>query len=112
MNGYLLYSISSSNLLNVIDIESSSDDRKIVDQLLTCAEYIIVKEKHRGIIILAVKNSPFYNYMKNKNYLINPFNKGPLHTVLDFNIVRYDIKIENISDTRIWDINGLSYDDI
>jgi len=112
VNGYLIYSISSNNLLNVLDVESSSDNIKILDQLLDCAEYITMKEKYRGIVILTIKNSPFFKRIKKKNYLVNPFKKGPLHTILDFNIIQYKVNTESISDPGIWDINGLSYDDI
>jgi len=112
VNGYLIYSISANNLLNIIDLESSTNDKVIESQLMACAEYIAVKEKYRGILVLTINKSPFYDFIKGKHYFRNPFRKGPLKTILDFDVHIYNKHLSNVSLPSIWNLNGMSYDDI
>ena len=112
INGYLIYSISVNKLLNVIDMECDTSNKVIRSQLLNYAEYIVVKEKLKGILVMTIKNSPFYNFIKSKKYLSNPFSKGPLKTILDFDIYIFDKNKISINNTIHWDFYGLSYDDI
>jgi hypothetical protein len=112
VDGYLIYSISSNQLMNIIDVGSCVPDKSIIDELLSFAEHTCLKESYRGVVIMAINKTPFYDLIKKKNYLRNPLNKGPLKTILDFNIFQYDKNIEKITEPGIWNINGLSYDDI
>lgn len=112
VNGYLIYSNSSNNLLNIIDMESSTNSKETINKLLNYAEYIAVKEKSKGILIMTIKNTPLYHFIKSKKYLSNPFDKGPLKTILDFDIYLYDKAQIHIKDSSNWDLYGLSYDDI
>lgn len=112
VNGYLIYSISTSKMLNIIDADTVDNDKKIIDTLLRYAEFIVVKEKYTGILLMTVENSSLHSNIKNKGYLKNPFNKGPLKTSLDFDAFKYDTAIPNFEEASTWDIYGLSYDDI
>lgn len=112
VNGYLIYSISANNLLNILDIDSTNKNKSVERKLLLSAEYLAVKEKRKGILIMAVKDTPFYYFVKSQNYLRNPLDKGPLKTILDFNVNLYDFNINNITNSSIWNINGINYDDI
>ena len=76
------------------------------------AESIAVKEKNRGIVVLAIQYTPLYFFMKRRNYLLNPYEAGPLKTILDFDIYKYNSNMVDITDLSLWDINGLNYDDI
>ena len=112
VTGYLIYSISGNNILNVIDAESSGNDKAVIDKLLAFTERIVVKERYKAIVIMTLRNSPFYNYAKSRSYISNPFNRGPLKTMLDFNIFKYRDGEKDLTDLGRWDIYGLSYDDI
>jgi len=111
--GYLIYSISSNNLLNVLDIDSCLEDKVLISELLDCAERIVVVEKRKGIMIMAIKNSPLFKISKKRNYIVNTFNRGPLKTVLDFDVYFPENKIATVyKSPTLWDFNGLNYDDI
>jgi len=112
VDGYLIFSISNNNLLNIIDLESSSNSSKIERKLIRYVESIVVKKKYKGVLILTVKNSPLYKFSKKNNYLINPFKRGPLKTILDVNIYLNTIDLSKLNIPYAWDINGLAYDDI
>ncbi len=112
VDGYLIYSISKNNVLNIIDIECYGDNKKISDELLSYAEYLTVKEKNKGILVMLIKSSPFSRFFKGHHYFKNPLNTGPLKTMIDFDIFKADNNTENITNIDIWDIYGLSYDDI
>lgn len=112
IDGYLIYSISENNLLNVIDIDSLDKNEEVIHRLLLCAEYIALKEKYKGIVIMAVKNTLFYNFVQSRNYLRNPFEKGPLTAMLDFDVYLFDKSIADITDLSLWKISALNYDDI
>ena len=112
INGYLIYSISPNNLLNIIDIEAADGDSKILEQLLLCVEHIAVTNQHKGILGITIKNSPLFKFLRSNHYIYNPFKKGPLTTQLDFDIYLYDKDSTTTMNTSHWNINGLSYDDI
>jgi Acetyltransferase (GNAT) domain len=112
VNGYLIYSVSGNNVLNVIDAESSDNNTNTIDKLLSFTEALAVKERYKAVVMMTLRNSPFFDYAKNRRYLSNPFNKGPLKTMLDFNIFKYRDEKKELTDLKSWDICGLSYDDI
>lgn len=109
VNGYLIYSLSSNNLVNIIDFEST--DKLIVKNLLKELEYLAVKGRFRGILVMTLKKSRLYRFIGRRGYIRNPFNKGPLKTILDFNMKVNDSD-ESLFDSRIWEISSLNYDDI
>ncbi|MEY4109675.1 MAG: hypothetical protein RLZZ46_29 [Bacteroidota bacterium] len=109
---YLIYSISPNNLLNVLDIESSCADQQSELDLLMHAEQIVLKNKYRGIVILAVRKTSFYNLIKKAGYLVNPFQKGPLKSILDLNAIEHKNGNISLFDLSLWEINGLNYDDV
>jgi hypothetical protein len=113
VNGYLIFSYSLNKTLNVIDIESSEYNEEIMNDLLEFAEEIVINEGLKGIVIFCIENTQFYYYIKKKQYLRNPFHFGPLKSSLDLNVLHLSSEVkDNLLDVGIWDINGLSYDDI
>lgn len=111
--GYLIYSISSNNLINVLDIDTCLEDRVITKELLCRVEKLVVEEKRKGIMIMSIKNSPLFKISKKRKYLVNTFNRGPLKTVLDFDVYFPEKKIDSVFKSPAkWDFNGLNYDDI
>jgi len=113
VNGYLIFSYSLNKTLNVIDIESSECNAEVMNGLLEFAEEIVINEGLRGIVLFSIENTPFYEYIKKKKYLRNPFQIGPLKSSLDLNVLHLSSEVKgNLLDVGIWDINGLSYDDI
>jgi len=109
---YLIYSISPNNLLNVLDIESAYSDCQLELELLRQAEQIVLTNKYRGIVILAVRKTSFYNLIKKAGYLVNPFQKGPLKSILDLNAIEHKNGNISLTDLSLWEINGLNYDDV
>lgn len=113
MNGYLIYSISKNNLLNIIDFDSNSENGLLViNTLINETEQLAVKEKCKGILVMTLKGSGLSNLFVKKGYLRNPFKKGPLTTVLDFNIKTYKTVEMQILDVKTWNLSALNYDDI
>lgn len=112
LKGYLIYSISNNNILNVIDVDVINQDENTINQLIQCAENKVVERKHKGIVIMAVKNTPFYVQIKRRHYLRNPFKSGPLKTLLDFDINQFINCPPEITSLSLWDIKGVNYDDI
>jgi hypothetical protein len=112
VNGYLIFSTSKNNILNIIDIESNTNDNRIVNKLLSSVEYTAVNEKYKGVLVFTIKNTPFYKYIKSKNYIRNPFDFGPLKTIIELDVYLYNKSFNNISNLKLWDIKGLNYDDI
>jgi GNAT superfamily N-acetyltransferase len=112
VNGYLIYSIAKNNLIYVIDVENEPNNPTILKNLIDGVEREVIEYKYKGVVILTIKNSDFFNLIKNKYYFRNPFNKGPLKSFLDFTIYPYGEEVELISAMKNWDILGLSYDDI
>ena len=113
VNGYLIFSYSLNKTLNVIDIESLEFDAEVLNSLLEFAEEIVINQGLRGIVIFSIEKTPFYEYIKKKNYLRNPVKIGPLKSALDLNFLHLSSEAKgNLLDVTIWDINGLSYDDI
>jgi hypothetical protein len=112
LKGYLIYSTNSNNLLNVLDIDAIGQDDHTINQLIRCAENKVVEMKHKGIVIMAVKNTSFYARIKHKYYLRNPFKSGPLQTVLDFDINQLNNCPSEINSLSLWDIKGINYDDV
>ncbi len=84
IDGYLIYSISPNNLLTVLDIDSCLEDGVLTQELLSYAESLVLVEKRKGIMIMAIKNSPLFKISKKRKYIVNTFNRGPLKTILDF----------------------------
>ena len=112
VSGYLICSSSTNNLLNIIDMEATDGNVAILKQLLSYAEDIAIANKNKGILSITIHNSPVFKFLKKESYLHNPFDKGPLKAMLDFDIYLYDTEQTAIKDTRHWDISALSYDDI
>jgi hypothetical protein len=113
LNGYLIYSLSKNNLLNIIDFDATFDYRsEIIDTLINETEHIAVKEKYKGILVMAIKGSGLSDLFIKKGYLRNPFKKGPLTTVLDFNIKTYKAVNRQVLDIKSWELSALNYDDI
>lgn len=112
VNGYLVYSISKTNFIHIVDMEVSGDEEKIKKDLLRCIEYIAVKENCRAVIAMTIKGTPFYNFIKRNGYFHNPFKKGPLVSELDFDVHYYDNKINTGTSIDTWDLNALNYDDV
>lgn len=109
VNGYLIYSVSSNNLINIIDFESA--DKLVVKKLLKELENITVRGLYKGILIMTLKKSRLYEFIAKRGYIRNPFDKGPLKTILDFNI-KLNGGGESIYSPEKWEISSLNYDDI
>lgn len=112
VNGYLIYSIGKSNMLNIIDVDATNNNKKILNALITAAEQETVQNNCRGIVACTVNNSSLEQIAKSNNYLNNPFTKGPLISILDFNICIDNVYGDKVLDKKNWSIYALSYDDI
>ncbi|MBX7202555.1 MAG: GNAT family N-acetyltransferase [Bacteroidia bacterium] len=113
INGYLLFSTSGNKLLSIIDLEAASNNRKgIAKGLVHHAEAIAIQEGYRGVTALATEGTAFYAFMKSCNYLMNPFGKGPLKAILDFDVYNFKASDTSITDCSNWEILGLNYDDV
>ena len=99
-------------MLNVIDINCYGNNKKISNELLGYAEYVVVKEKYTGIVIMAIKNSSFQQFLKNQHYLRNPYRKGPLTHQIDFDIFVYNKNLGNLKKLTTWNVYGLNYYDV
>ncbi len=109
INGYLIFSISSNNLANLIDIDSS--DKTVLKGLFREFEKVVLKNKYKGILVMCLKNSSLSRYASKRGYIYNPFKKGPLKTILDFNIKNALVDPPSPK-TKAYDITALNYDDI
>jgi hypothetical protein len=112
INGYLIYSVSKTNFIHVVDLETSGDDEKIKKDLLNCIEHIAVQENYRAVIAMTIKGTLFYSFIKRNGYFHNPFKKGPLVSELDFDVHYYDNKINTGTGIDCWNLNALNYDDV
>ncbi len=113
LNGYLIYSLSNNNLINVIDIDSNSKNDKLVKRnLLSEVERLSVYNKNKGLLFMTLKNSELNNFLRRKGYIYNPFKKGPLVSILDLNLKINKVSNQKLDASNIWDISSLNYDDI
>lgn len=110
VNGYLIYSISKGKVLNVLDIRTAKD-AAIKKKLLLAAEQITLSQNLKGVMVFTVKNTELYRFIRQRGYLSNPFKRGPLQSILDFNIYNRNPAIAT-NDLLQWEVSGLWYDDI
>ena len=111
INGYLIYSISPNNMVNVIDFDLNCS-KSVIINLFKELEFIVVINNHKGILIMALENSALYIFAKKNGYMSNPFKKGPLHSILDFNINLIGNSDKRLLNVKFWNFSALSYDDI
>lgn len=113
LKGYAVYSLGSSNIAYIIDIETVKDrDQKIGSMLLNAVELSALKAGQKALIALAAEGSAFEKIVKRNRYIKNPFQKGPLAGVLDFNILIDEAYGSKACDRANWDIRPINYDGI
>lgn len=110
LNGYLIYSIDKANLLNIIDVEVQEES--LFKKLIKEAELTAVKNNRKGVLVMAVKGTQFYDRIKKLRYFQNPIDKGPLVSILDFNVYEIDAEFKDISQLKNWDLKAINYDNI
>lgn len=109
--GYIITGIGKYNMLNIIDFEVLNNNQNVLKSILKSAEYEATINNCKAMIGITKDNSTWSNLFRKNNFLINPFNKGPLKSILDFNVQENKgapkfMKKEN------WEINALNYEDI
>tara|TARA_B100001079_G_C16169403_1_gene407889 strand:+ start:71 stop:667 length:597 start_codon:yes stop_codon:yes gene_type:complete len=111
VNGYLIYSLSTNKILNVIDVDSVGKTN-IQSKLIKAAETIVYKEKLRAILVTCSHKSSFGNFFRTSGYFVNTYSKGPLKSFQDLNIFYHAHLASNFSTIDSWNFYGLSYDDV
>ena len=111
VNGYLIYSLSTNKILNVIDVDSVGK-ANIKIKLIKAAETIVYKEKLRAILVTCSHKSSFGNFFRTSGYFVNTYSKGPLKSFQDLNIFYHAHLASNFSTIDSWNFYGLSYDDV
>ena len=111
VNGYLIYSLSTNKILNVIDVDSVGKTN-IKIKLIKAAETIVYKEKLRAILVTCSHKSSFGNFFRTSGYFVNTYSKGPLKSFQDLNIFYHAHLASNFSTIDSWNFYGLSYDDV
>lgn len=111
--GYLLLSNNTqTNMLSIVDVGAVANDPKIKDELLVAAEFEAFKSSSRALVVPCMHQSHLRQLIKGKNYLSNPFKRGPLKSELDFNICFLKDASYYGDQTQMFDISALNYDDI
>ena len=110
VDGYLIYSISENNVLNIIDVETG-ENISVFKKLVRGAESVALKEKHKAIVVFCLLRSSLGKLFKSKRYFVNPYQKGPLKSLLDLNFFS-QASTEELLKIDLWDIYALSYDDV
>lgn len=112
LKGYIIYNAGINNDAYIVDLEVNDNDPEITKTLLRSVEFAALNSNRRLIIALAIKDSTFQIAVNKNNYMRNPLSRGPLASIMDFNILidkRYSNKVLDKSN---WNIYPLSYDDI
>jgi hypothetical protein len=112
MNGYLIYSVGSSGVLNIIDVDAVDENKKIYKTLFKAMEKESGKTGAKGVIGLTIAASSFSRVLAARGYFTNPFKKGPLISIMDFNILPGTDKNEKLKAPENWLVYGVLYDDI
>jgi hypothetical protein len=113
LKGYAVYSLGNNNIAYIIDIETfKGSDQKIGSALLSAIELSALKAGQRALIGLAAEGSAFQEMVKKNRYIRNPFQKGPLSSILDFNILVDEAYGARARDRANWDIRPINYDGI
>ena len=110
--GYVIYNTGVDNNTYIIDLEAYGNNPTVIKTLLAAVELFTYKSGRRLIIALTVKGTVFQESIKKNNYLNNPFSKGPLASIIDFNILIDSSYGKEVLDKATWDIRPLNYDDI
>ena len=110
--GYLIYSVSGKCLFHIIDIEAINDNNEIISALLSEFELKAANDKAKGIIGCTISGTKFQHILQSKHYFCNPFSRGPLPSILDFNIKALGVQSDSVKDPKSWDIYSLQYDDM
>lgn len=112
LTGYVIYSNGNGNNTFIIDIETKEDNARIFKSLIAAVELESRKSRARSVIIMAVKDTVMERLAKISGYIRNPFKKGPLSSLLDFNILTDMTADMPVSDRARWIIGALNYDDV
>jgi hypothetical protein len=111
--GYLIYNErAAGNAAYIMGLEADNGERKVLTTLLEAVELLAYRAGRGLIIAIAVKDSVFRKVLTENGYWSNPFKRGPLASLLDFNVL-YGGKIDARAVSKEkWDICSLNYDDI
>jgi|GEM_PF-2079127 len=111
--GYAVYGLGPRNIAYLIDINvNDHDNAQAVRALLDAVEFNALKTNRRLLIALALEGSAFQKVVKKGNYMRNPFSKGPLTSIMDFNIFTDEAYGEKARNRANWDILPINYDGI
>ena len=112
LNGYIIYNIGIKNNTYIIDLEADNNNAKIINTLLTSVELASYKSNHKLVIALTIKDGIFQRLIKKNKYIRNPFRKGPLTSIMDFNILIDEMYGNKAFNKSNWNIYPLNYDAI
>jgi len=110
VDGYLIYSISENNVLNVIDVETGGNI-SVFKKLVRGVESVALKEKHKAIVVFCLLRSSLGKLFKSERFFVNPYQKGPLKSQMDLNFFS-QTSTEELLEIDLWDIYALSHDDV
>jgi len=111
-DGYLILGRTSGGMLNIIDLEAIGHDMRILKDLIIAAEYEAIRHRSRAITGCAVRGTQFADLMAAQHFLRNPFEQGPLRSLIDFNICIDDSYGPELFKKENWEIYALVYDDL
>ncbi len=112
LNGYIVYSIANKTDTYIIDLKTNESGNNCAKALLTAAESDTHESGCRSIMALVIRGTPFHGLIRGNGYITNPFGRGPLISMLDFNVLTDAGQGEKVFDKFNWDLLPISYDDI
>lgn len=112
MAGYVICNDSAGSNTYIIDLQAYKNDPRVIGALLTGVESAAYSSGKRMVMALAVKKTVFQRRLRRNMYFNNPFHKGPLSSLLDFNILIDNVHPSRAREQANWDLLSLNYDDI
>ena len=111
-DGYLILGKTRGGMLNIIDLEANGHDMRVLKDLIIAAEYEAIRHRSRAITGCAVRGTRFANLMATQHFLRNPFEQGPLRSLIDFNVCIDESYGPELFKKENWEIYALVYDDL
>ncbi|MBF0363025.1 MAG: GNAT family N-acetyltransferase [Oligoflexia bacterium] len=111
IKGYLIYNKGINNNIFIIDLETKDNNLQIANLLLNHLESI-ASENNKSVLALTIKDTYFQKLIQENGYICNPFRRGPLTSILDFNVFIDEDQDRRSLQKEMWSIHPLNYDDV
>jgi GNAT superfamily N-acetyltransferase len=112
LKGYIIYNVGIHDIVYIVDVEAYNDDARILKVLINAVEAVACEFHRRLIVALATDGSNFQKTIKRNHYVRNLFSKGPLSSIMDFNILIDNVYDDRAQERLCWDIRPMQYDGI